>query len=70
MGSKKRPFYRIVALDSRKRRDGRALEYLGYYNPMTEPPEVSVDTEKARKWLDQGAKPSNTVRSLLEKAGM
>jgi small subunit ribosomal protein S16 len=59
-----------VALDSRKRRDGRALEYLGYYNPMTEPPEVSVDTEKARKWLDQGAKPSNTVRSLLEKAGM
>jgi len=70
MGSKKRPFYRIVALDSRKRRDGRALEYLGYYNPMTEPPEVSVDTEKARKWLDQGAKPSNTVRSLLEKAGL
>ncbi|MFP4167380.1 MAG: 30S ribosomal protein S16 [Desulfonatronovibrionaceae bacterium] len=70
MGSKKRPFYRIVALDSRKRRDGRALEYLGYYNPMTEPPEVSVDTEKARKWLDKGARPSNTVRSLLQKAGM
>ncbi len=70
MGSKKRPFYRIVAMDSKKRRDGRALEYLGYYNPMTEPPEIKVETEKAQRWLDRGAIPSNTVRSLLEKAGM
>ena len=70
MGSKKKPFYRIVALDSKKKRDGRVLEYLGHYNPMTEPAQVKVDIEKAQAWLDRGAQPSNTVRSLLHKAGI
>ncbi|MDQ7832985.1 MAG: 30S ribosomal protein S16 [Desulfovibrionaceae bacterium] len=69
MGSKKRPFYRIVALDSATRRDGRALEYLGYYNPMVDPAELKVDLEKVKQWTDRGAKPSDTVKSLLKKAG-
>ena len=68
MGSKKRPFYRIVAVDSATRRDGRALEYVGYYNPMTEPNELKVDMEKVNTWMERGATPSNTVRSLLKKA--
>lgn len=69
MGSKKRPFYRIVAMNSETRRDGRALEFLGYYNPMVEPNEIKIDTDKVQKWLDRGAKPTDTVRSLLKKAG-
>ncbi len=69
MGSKKRPFYRIVAVNSETRRDGRALEYLGYYNPMTEPADIKIDAEKVKTWLDRGAKPSNTVTSLLKQAG-
>ena len=69
MGSKKRPFYRIVAMDSQTRRDGRALEYLGYYNPMVDPAEIKVDKEKVQKWLDRGAELSPTVRSLVKKAG-
>ncbi|MBC15939.1 30S ribosomal subunit protein S16 [Pseudodesulfovibrio profundus] len=69
MGSKKRPFYRVVALDSATRRDGRPVEYLGYYNPMVEPNEIKLDMEKIEKWLAEGAEPSNTVRSLLKKAG-
>jgi len=70
MGCKKRPFYRIVAMDSKSRRDGRALEYLGYYNPMVDPAEIKVDGEKVRFWLARGAKPSDTVRALLLKAGV
>ncbi len=70
MGSKKRPFYRIVAMDSKTRRDGRALEYLGHYNPMVDPAEIKVDSEKVRFWLERGAKPSDTVRALLQKAGV
>ena len=69
MGSKKRPFYRVVAMNSETRRDGRALEFLGHYNPMVEPNEIKIDTEKIQKWLDRGAKPTDTVRSLLKKAG-
>lgn len=68
MGCKKRPFYRIVALDSATRRDGRALDFVGFYNPMTEPVELKVDMDKVKHWMDQGAKPSNTVKSLLKKA--
>lgn len=68
MGSKKRPFYRIVALDSATRRDGRPLEYLGHYNPMTNPPEIKIDKELFEKWTANGAKPSDTVRSLLKQA--
>lgn len=66
MGSKKRPFYRVVAINSATRRDGRPLEYLGYYNPMTNPAKIEIDQEKVKKWLDLGAEPSDTVRSLLK----
>jgi small subunit ribosomal protein S16 len=70
MGCKKRPFYRIVAMNSETRRDGRALEYLGYYNPMVDPAEIKVDGEKVRAWLARGAEPTDTVRALLQKAGV
>ncbi|MFW5488535.1 MAG: 30S ribosomal protein S16 [Desulfovibrio sp.] len=70
MGSKKRPFYRIVAINSETRRDGRPLEFLGHYNPMVEPEEIKIDSEKVKMWLERGAQPSNTVRSLLKKAGI
>lgn len=69
MGCKKRPFYRIVAVDSKVRRDGRPLEYLGYYNPMTEPATVSLDREKIERRLAQGADTSETVESLFRQAG-
>ncbi|MCA1944519.1 MAG: 30S ribosomal protein S16 [Desulfovibrio sp.] len=68
MGSKKRPFYRIVAMDVESRRDGRALEILGFYNPMTSPAEVNLDQDKLAKWLDQGAEPTDTVKSLIKQA--
>ncbi len=69
MGSKKKPFYRIVALNSETRRDGRALDFLGYYNPMKEPNELKIDTDKVREWMAKGAKPTDTVRSLLARVG-
>jgi len=69
MGAKKRPYYRIVAADSRRARDGRFLETLGTYNPITKPAEVSVAEDKLIKWLDQGATPSDTVSSLLTQIG-
>ncbi len=67
MGSKKRSFFRIVATNSTSRRDGRPLEFLGYYNPQVSPADVKVDAEKVQKWLDLGAEMSDTVRSLLKK---
>jgi small subunit ribosomal protein S16 len=70
MGSKKRPCYRVVAVDSETRRDGRALDFLGYYNPMKEPAEIKLDADKVKAWLAKGAKPTDTVRSLLTKAGI
>lgn len=70
MGAKKSPFYRIIAADSRAPRDGRFLEEIGYYNPLTEPPEVKIDAEKAQKWMKSGAQPTETVRSLMKKAGV
>ena len=69
MGTKKRPFYRIVAINSATRRDGRPLEYVGHYNPMVNPAEVVVDQEKVKKWLELGAEASDTVKSLIKKAG-
>lgn len=66
MGSKKRPFYRVVATNSATRRDGRPLDFLGYYDPMTNPAKVEIDQDKVKKWLDLGAEPSDTVRSLLK----
>ncbi len=70
MGAKKAPFYRIVVADSRYPRDGRFIEEIGYYNPMTEPKEIKVDAEKAQKWIANGAQPTDTVRDLLKKAGI
>ena len=70
MGSNKKPFYRIVVADSRSPRDGKFIEEIGYYNPITEPAEIKIDAEKAKKWLDCGAQPSDTVRSLLKKSGI
>lgn len=70
MGSKKRPFYRIVAMDSATRRDGRALEYIGHYNPMVDPAQLDVDAEKVAKWIERGAKPTDTVAALFRKAGI
>lgn len=67
MGNKKRAFYRVVAINNETRRDGRPLEYLGYYNPMVEPAEIKIDMEKVQKWMAEGAEPSNTVRTLLKK---
>lgn len=70
MGAKKRPFYRIVAADSRSPRDGRFIEVVGTYNPLNEPAEIKIDEEKALKWLNDGAKPSDTVRDLFSKTGI
>ena len=70
MGAKKKPFYRIVVADSRAPRDGRSIEEIGYYNPNVNPAEIKVDVEAAQKWLANGAQPSDTVRSLLKKAGV
>lgn len=69
MGAKKAPFYRIVVADSRFPRDGRSLEEIGYYNPLTDPAEVKVNNERAAYWLSKGAQPSDTVRALLKKSG-
>jgi small subunit ribosomal protein S16 len=70
MGAHKRPFYRIVVADSRSPRDGRFIEELGYYNPLTDPADVKINVEKAKKWISTGAKPTDTVRGLLKKAGV
>lgn len=70
MGAKKAPFYRLVVADSRSPRDGRFIEEIGYYNPTTQPAEVKIDEDKALKWLQNGAQPSDTVRNLLSKAGV
>jgi small subunit ribosomal protein S16 len=67
MGQKKAPFYRIVVADSRSPRDGRFIEQVGHYNPMTDPAEVVIDAEKAQKWIKNGAQPTDTVRALLKK---
>ena len=69
-GSKKRPFYRLVAADSRSPRDGRFLEILGTYNPTTEPATINIDEAKAQKWLNEGAQVTDTVKNLFKKAGI
>ena len=70
MGAKKAPFYRIVVADSRYPRDGRCIDEIGYYNPLTDPIDLKVDTEKVQKWIQNGAQPTDTVKSLLKKAGI
>ncbi len=68
LGSKKNPFYRVVVADERSPRDGRFIEEIGYYNPLTNPVDIKIDAEKATKWLNNGAQPTETVRSLLKKS--
>ena len=70
MGMKKMPFYRVVVADERSPRDGRFIEEIGYYNPMTEPATIKIDAEKAQTWLKNGAQPTDTVRTLLKKSGI
>ena len=66
----KRPFYRIVVADSRSPRDGRFIETLGYYNPLTDPSELKIDGEKAKLWLSRGAQPTDTAGALLKREGL
>ena len=68
MGAKKNPFYRIVVADSRFPRDGRFIEEIGTYNPLTDPSEIKVDLERAKYWISNGAQPTDTVKALLKKA--
>ena len=68
-GSKKRPFYRIVAINSDARRDGRPLDFIGYYNPCTNPGTLSIDAEKLNAWIEKGAEMTDTVRTLVKKLG-
>lgn len=70
MGSKQKPFYRVVAADSRTKRDGKVIDEIGYYNPITEPATVKIDETKALDWLNKGAQPTDTVRDLLKKQGI
>ena len=70
MGAKKAPFYRVIVADSRSPRDGRFIEEIGYYNPLTEPADIKIDAEKAKKWIANGAQPTETVKSLLKKSGI
>ena len=70
IGKKKNPCYRVVVADSRFPRDGRFIEEIGTYNPLTDPSEISIDGEKVQKWLKSGAQPTDTVRSLLKKSGI
>ena len=70
MGAKKKPFYRVVAADSRTKRDGKYIELVGTYNPVTEPAEIKINEEVALKWLSEGAIPTDTVRSLFSKQGI
>jgi len=66
MGTTRRPAYRVVVADSRSPRDGRFIEILGHYNPLTEPPTVKIDREKVQAWISKGAQPSNTVKKLIK----
>ena len=70
MGAHKKPFYRVVVADSRTQRDGRFIEEIGYFDPMAEPNVINIDEEKAKKWLGEGAQPTDTVRDLLKKSGI
>lgn len=69
MGAKKSPFYRVVVADSRFPRDGRFIEEIGTYNPLTDPAEIKIDNDAAQKWMKNGAQPTDTVRALLKRSG-
>ena len=69
-GAKKAPFYKVVVADSRAPRDGRFIEEIGIYNPMTDPSEIRIDAQKVNEWIAKGAQPTDTVKSLLKRAGL
>ena len=70
IGAKKAPFYRVIVADSRSPRDGRFIDEVGTYNPLTTPSEIKIDAEKAKTWLKNGAQPTETVKALLKKSGI
>ncbi len=70
MGAKKAPFYRVIVADSRAPRDGKFIDIIGTYNPLTDPAEIKIDAEKANKWLKNGATPTETAKQLLVKSGV
>lgn len=70
LGAKKTPFYRIIVSDSRKARDGEYIDKIGHYNPLSQPVEIKIDEEKAKKWLARGVQPTETVKSLLVRNGV
>ncbi len=70
MGAKKQPFYRVIVADERSPRNGRFIEELGYYNPLTEPATIKIDADKVKEWIKNGAQPTETVKVLLKKAGI
>ena len=70
MGAHKKPFYRVVVADSRAPRDGKFIEEIGYYNPLTDPADIKIDEEKAKKWLGTGAQPTDTVKKLFKVSGI
>ena len=70
LGDKKSPYYRIIVADARSPRDGKFIEQVGTYNPLTNPAEIKIDAEKAKKWLGNGAQPTETVKALLKKSGI
>ena len=70
MGAHKKPFYRVVVADSRAPRDGKFIEEIGYYDPMKEPKVIEINAELAKKWLDNGAQPTDTVKKLFKNAGI
>ena len=70
IGAKKAPFYRVIIADERAPRDGKFIDEIGYYNPLTNPAEIKINAEKAEKWLSNGAQPTETVKSLLKKSGI
>ena len=70
LGAKKAPIYRVIVADSRSPRDGRFIDESGYYNPLTTPAEIKLDADKAKKWIQNGAQPTETVKALLKKSGI
>lgn len=70
MGAHKKPFYRVVVADVRSPRDGKFIEEIGYYNPLTDPADIKIDEERAKKWLGEGAQPTDTVKKLFKKSGI
>ncbi len=70
MGAKKAPFYRVIVADEKSPRDGKFIDEIGYYNPLTNPADIKIDAEKAKTWLNNGAQPTETVRSILKKSNI